>query len=177
MKSQSDHSAGVGTYVKGAYICASLVGLRQILPPIKAGEKARVTVLRTGTQPVVPSIGDVVTARVVSLTPRLATLDILCVGATPVVQRYSGVIRTQDVRATEIDKVQLHLCFRPGDVVRAEVLSLGDARSFYLTTAKNELGVVFARSLSGEPMVPISWQEMQCPKTRVVESRKVAKVI
>ena len=27
-------------------------------------------------------------------------------------------------------------CFRPGDVVRAEVISLGDARSYYLSTAK-----------------------------------------
>lgn len=32
-------------------------------------------------------------------------VDILCVGPKPVQQRYSGVIRVQDVRATEIDKV------------------------------------------------------------------------
>ena len=32
-------------------------------------------------------------------------------------------------------------CFRAGDVVRAKVLSLGDARSFYLTTASDALGV------------------------------------
>lgn len=29
---------------------------------------------------------------------------------------------------------------------------------------------------SGVPMVPISWQEMQCPQTKVIERRKVAKV-
>jgi exosome complex component CSL4 len=46
--------------------------------------------------------------------------------------------------------VVMHECFRPGDVVRAEVLSLGDSRSFFLTTAKNELGVVYAKSLAGE---------------------------
>ncbi len=40
-------------------------------------------------------------------------------------------------------------CFRPGDIVLAEVLSLGDARSYFLTTAKNELGVVHAKSLAG----------------------------
>jgi len=40
-------------------------------------------------------------------------------------------------------------CFRPGDVVRAKVLSLGDARSYYLTTADNSLGVVHAKSLAG----------------------------
>ena len=30
--------------------------------------------------------------------------------------------------------------------------------------------------LSGVPMVPVGWQEMQCPKTYVKEMRKVAKV-
>ena len=29
--------------------------------------------------------------------------------------------RVQDVRLTEIDKVELHCCFRPGDLVKAEV--------------------------------------------------------
>lgn len=31
--------------------------------------------------------------------------------------------RQQDVRATEIDKVEMHLSFRPGDIVRALVVS------------------------------------------------------
>ena len=53
---------------------------------------------------------------------------------------------------------------------------MGDNRAYYLTTAKNELGVVHAKSAAGEAMVPISWQEMQCPKTKAVEHRKVAKV-
>jgi hypothetical protein len=46
-------------------------------------------------------------------------------------------------------QVVMYDCFRPGDVVRAKVLSLGDARSYYLTTADNALGVVHAKSLAG----------------------------
>jgi exosome complex RNA-binding protein Csl4 len=38
------------------------------------------------------------------------------------------------------------------------------------------LGVVIAYSEEGTPMVPVGWQEMQCPKTYVKELRKVAKV-
>lgn len=173
---QSEFRAGCGTFVKGTSIYASLVGLRRFVTSSTDSEKPFVEIARTGTRPVVPTVGDVVTARVLNVTHRLASLDILCVGPAPTGQRYSGIIRLQDVRSTEIDKVQLSACFRPGDVVNAQVLSLGDFRSFYLTTAKNELGVVFARSLAGEPMIPISWQEMQCPKTKVVEPRKVAKV-
>lgn len=54
-------------------------------------------------------------------------------------------------------------------------ISLGDARSYYLSTAKNEHGVIYAQSVAGVPMTPISWNQMMCPKTRAVEFRKVAK--
>lgn len=68
--------------------------------------------------------------------------------------------------------------FRPGDVVLARVLSLGDRRNFYLTTAASELGVIYAKSEDADaPLVPISWNAMQCSETGVVESRKVAKIV
>lgn len=66
-------------------------------------------------------------------------------------------------------------------------LSLGDARSYYLSTAANELGVVYATSEDGElthvdvelttgaPLLPISYQEMENPQTGETEKRKVAK--
>ena len=53
---------------------------------------------------------------------------------------------------------------------------MGDAHSYVLSTAENELGVVIAYSEEGVPMIPVGWQEMQCPKTYVKEMRKVAKV-
>ena len=62
--------------------------------------------MRKGVQPVVPVVGDVVTGRVTRINQRLASLDILCVGSKPVQQRYTGVLRVRDVRATEIDKVR-----------------------------------------------------------------------
>jgi hypothetical protein len=54
-------------------------------------------------------------------------------------------------------------------------LSLGDARSYYLSTAANELGVIWARSEVGNVMVPVSYQDMEDSKTGKVERRKVAK--
>jgi len=70
------------------------------------------------------------------------------------------------VRATEVDKVELIACFRPGDLVRAAVLSLGDSRSYLLTTARNELGVVAAKSAtsgtSGQGVR--SEQPSHCPR-------------
>ncbi|KAL2950007.1 hypothetical protein AAZX31_20G207900 [Glycine max] len=84
---------------------------------------------------------------------RSASADIMCVGPKSVREKFTGIIRQQDVRATEIDKVDMHLSFHPGDIVRALVLSLGDARAYFLSTAKNELGVVSAESIAGATMI------------------------
>lgn len=88
-----------------------------------------------------------------------------------------GLIRQQDIRATEIEKVKVSESFRVGDVVRAVVISLGDERSYYLSTAKNELGVIMATSQWGNQMYPISWREFQDPTTGLKELRKVAKPV
>lgn len=64
-----------------------------------------------------------------------------------------------------------------GDVVRAVVISLGDERSYYLSTARNELGVVLAVSEWGNQMFPVSWREFMDPETGVKEGRKVAKPV
>lgn len=65
--------------------------------------------------------------------------------------------------------------FRVGDIVRGTVISLGDQSFYYLTTARNDLGVVMARSEAGNMMFPVSWKEMRDPVTRRGESRKVAR--
>ena len=90
-----------------------------------------------------------------------------------------GQIRKEDIREFEKDKIEMYKSFRPGDIILARVLSLGEASSGYLlSTAENELGVVIAKSeTSGDKMIPVSWTEMQCPKTYNKEFRKIAKVV
>ncbi len=43
----------------------------------------------------------------------------------------------------------MYKSYRPGDIVLAKVMSLGDSQSYLLTTAENELGVVIATSEEG----------------------------
>ncbi|CAN4115223.1 unnamed protein product [Withania somnifera] len=171
---------GKGTYVSNdnAIVYASLTGFRSLIPPPSDSVDQRSTVEVTGHKAhgAVPQPGSIVFARVTKVMARTTSADIVCVDSKSVREKFTGIIRQQDVRATEIDKVDMHLSFRPGDIVRALVLSLGDARAYYLSTAKNELGVVSAESAAGGLMVPISWTEMQCPLTGQVEPRKVAKV-
>ncbi|DBB12766.1 hypothetical protein WJX82_000709 [Trebouxia sp. C0006] len=174
----SEFAGGDGTYTKDRFVFASLTGVRTSVFSKTEGSESKpvISVLKRGAVPLVPKKQDIVTAQVTKITPRLVATDILCVGNRPLPdERFQGVIRLEDVRAAEIDKVQIALCFRPGDIVKAEVVSLGTSRDYYLSTAQNHLGVVYAKSLAGVPMVPVNWQEMQCPQTKAIEKRKVAK--
>ncbi|OOF93101.1 hypothetical protein ASPCADRAFT_209717 [Aspergillus carbonarius ITEM 5010] len=89
--------------------------------------------------------------------------------------RFQALIRKEDVRAVEKDRVVMDEMFRVGDIVRGTVISLGDQSFYYITTARNDLGVVMARSDAGNMMFPVSWKEMRDPVTGVAELRKVAR--
>ncbi|KAJ5101952.1 hypothetical protein NUU61_004174 [Penicillium alfredii] len=89
--------------------------------------------------------------------------------------RFQALIRKEDVRAVEKDRVVMDDMFRVGDIVRGSVISLGDQSFYYITTARNDLGVVMARSEAGNMMFPVSWKEMRDPLTGVGEPRKVAR--
>eukprot|EP00793_Prasinoderma_coloniale_P002366 PRCOL_00002874-RA len=126
-----------------------------------------------------PAVGAHVTCRVARVTPRLAALDVLCVGGAPLPEgALGGVLRKQDVVAKEVDSVDMHASFRAGDVVAARVLSLGDARAYYLGTAEPQLGVVMATSAAtGLSMAAdADAMEMVCEETGLREPRKVARL-
>ncbi|PWN27163.1 hypothetical protein BDZ90DRAFT_207959, partial [Jaminaea rosea] len=122
-----------------------------------------------------PEPDSLVLARVTRITSRQAVCSILLVLPDPSSSSSSGVIRQQDVRLTETDKVKVAECFRVGDLVRARVISLGDSRSYFLSTASNELGVVFATASVPGTLRPLDWQTMVDPATGRKERRKVAK--
>lgn len=107
----------------------------------------------------------------------MAYLRILCVNNKVVSDTFRGTIKKEHVRGFEVDKVVMYKSFRIGDIVRARVLSRGDRRSYYLSTDRNDLGVVLATSSTGTVMIPVSWEMMQDPETKAVEYRKVAKLL
>ncbi|KAK7694865.1 hypothetical protein QCA50_002053 [Cerrena zonata] len=159
---------GAGTYSRDGQVRASLLGT-----PRYQGSTLAITKIR----PHPPAPNSIVLGTVTRLSPLQAVVSITVVDDVPLPagEEFMGVIRVQDVRATEKDKVKIADCFRGGDVVKGIVISLGDARSYYVTTARNDLGVIFATSEAGSTMEPVSWQEMRCPKTGHIEKRKCAK--
>ncbi|PGH30390.1 exosome complex component CSL4 [[Emmonsia] crescens] len=151
-----------------------------------------------------PAVDSIVLARVTRVQKRQATLSILVVlddspsSAYPTTTttddlppsllsttnadplnaddlRFQALIRKEDVRAVEKDRVVMDEMFRVGDIVRAVVISLGDQSFYYCSTARNELGVVMGRSEEGNVLVPVSWREMVDGRSGRREGRKVAR--
>lgn len=91
-------------------------------------------------------------------------------------ENYRGIIRASDIRSTERDKIVVGQCFKPGDVVRCMIISLGDGQNYYCSTARNDLGVVLAKLCggAGRLMYPVDWQHMIDLDSGVVELRKNA---
>ncbi|GAA5880660.1 hypothetical protein JCM16303_004300 [Sporobolomyces ruberrimus] len=160
--------AGPGTFVRGGRVYASRVGKLSSEGPI-------VSVAGKDDTQAIPEPNSIVIGTVSRITRQAATLSLLTVDGRPCRPDFAGVIRAQDVRQTAKDSVKMWSCFRPGDVVRAKVISLGDARSYFLSTAANSLGVLFAVSgTTGSALEAISWEEMRDPTTGETEARKVA---
>ncbi|KAJ8956054.1 hypothetical protein NQ318_016504 [Aromia moschata] len=168
------YTSGQGTYERQGYIYSQLAGYVDIVE--KDGVKI-VEVHTSGEQTVVPAQGDIVTAQVNIITQQYCKCYIKCIGDAVLRRPYRAVLRREDIRATEKDKVEVYKSFRPGDIILARVLPITEAHTYQLSTAENELGVVIAHSEYGHPMVPVSWTQMQCSKTYVKEFRKVAKVV
>jgi exosome complex component CSL4 len=171
---------GIGTYARGGHVYASAVGKLTVTPDDKASTPIVSVQLAGGRQYAstkVLTVGKIVLGKVLRVVLQSAVIEIVAAeGVGALRNPHEGTIRREDVRAGATEEVQLYDSFRPGDVVLCRILSLGDSRRYYLTTAEPELGVVRATcSTSGKRMVPISWKEMECPETKAKESRKCAK--
>ena len=174
IQESSTCKGGAGTYLRGDYLCASVVGTAV---EHKSGTEEDITVCITRPQASrtvsFPRIGDIVVCKVVKVSLRQAFVDIIQVQGQDVVETFSGLIRSSDIRSSDIDAVEVHRCFKPRDIVRARVLSLGDQRPYYLTTAETELGVVSCKSnITGSLLMPLDEKTVICKDTQEKEERK-----
>ena len=179
--SREEYSAGRGTYVEDDIIYSSLWG--RVQKEKKDTEKMRISTIHfkrkeDGVGMTAPSINSIVVGRVLNVNPRFCKVEIMSVASTVLLEPLRGILRREDVRATEKDSVEMYRSFKPKDFIKARVTGLGDAQGYVLSTAENELGVIHAVSQErGVLLIPISWFEMQCPKSGKIEHRKVAKVV
>ena len=124
----------------------------------------------------VPQIDSVVIGKVLRISRMYVSVEILILDDSPVPYPFTGTIRKLDVRQNAVDDIKIEMCYRPGDIVKAEVISLGDRRNYLLSTAKPELGVLNGNSENGNDMKALSYSEMEDTITGEKETRKVAMI-
>jgi exosome complex component CSL4 len=167
---------GVYTLSGKTEMRASLLGML-VVETLQDGVQRYNVVPEQGTVSAGITVGDKCICRVTRIATNQCLVDVLSVNdgrplSTPFPK---GVVRREDVRLANVDALLMHDCFRPGDLIRAAVLSLGDSKQYYLSSADSDLGVIRATSVAGNPLTPVSWFEMKDQVTGKQELRKVAK--
>ena len=142
---EDQYFSGTGTYLLHGYIYSSLAGKLRLIPKTVEATSIQIKTetakenTNNQSEPyqdtisvevhppgqdltVVPSVSDIVTCRVVSVNPRFAKLQILCVNETTLKDSFRCQLRKEDVRAHDKDRVEMYKCFRPADVVLARYL-------------------------------------------------------
>jgi exosome complex component CSL4 len=195
--STATHTSGAGTHVFESKIYASIIGSVVNTPAASKSSKATITIPRdaaafhaslSAPPGASPAVGTTVLCRITRVQQRQASASILVVNPTPasVVPytsstddelQFQALLRRDDVRSFEKDRVVMNEMFRVGDIIRAFIISLGDERNYYISTAGNDFGVVVAKSEEGYAMIPSSWKEMRDVVTGKGEARKVAKPV
>jgi exosome complex component CSL4 len=200
------YAPGPGTYIRDNQILSSVRGVprttTQTSPASAASANTTSTKPRTtpvlsvrgptgSSRPLLPAVGTIVYARITAVSRLQAICSIVALEHDPATltdkddddrveaaaHPFRGILRAQDVRATEKDRVNMGAAVRVGDVVRAAVVSVGDQGGYFLSTAGNEFGVVMAWSDAGNLCVPVSWCEVLDEATGTTEERKVAKPV
>jgi exosome complex component CSL4 len=138
---ESEFVCGYGAYSLDGVLRASIIGT--VAHDHDQNGNARVSIVGklNKAEDFVINLGDKVLCRIVRTNYNQAFVDILSVGDQMLSVVSKGVIRKEDVTATDVDKVVVQESFRSGDIVRASVLSLGDSKQYYLSTAAGGLGV------------------------------------
>ena len=173
-------AAGPGTFQASSdsNIIASILGAPTSYKPTTGNKSSKIlTIAPSPHSPRLPEINSTVYARVTRIERSQARCSIVVVGESVSPHPLRALLRRQDVRATEKDKVVMVDCFHVGDIIRASVIGLGDQTGYYLGTAGNEFGVVMSWSESGNGNVPVSWCEVRDSETGMREARKVAKPV
>jgi exosome complex component CSL4 len=156
-----------GTYVKDGVIYSKIIG-RALMDMLNR----RVSVYPLKEGAVVPKVGVTVLGQIGNAQSDNVLVRILQVGSKRKMSgAFGGILHISDVSDRYIDSMN-EVC-KPGDIIRAKVISEKN-QVFHLTTAENNLGVLYAFcSVCGNTLEQRR-QDMHCTKCGNVERRKTA---
>ncbi|VDK39557.1 unnamed protein product [Taenia asiatica] len=125
------------THVHCGKILSTVAG--RVNKSSEADSRVRISVLPVRKACPTPDIGSIVIAKVASITRRFARCDLVGIGDRPLAGKFRGMIRREDIRATQRDRADPTLSFRPGDLIRARVINIvGSNSGAYASTCLPE---------------------------------------
>lgn len=160
-----EFTPGAGTYVENGIIHSKITG-RTLLDMLNK----EVSVFPLVQAVRVPRPGSIVSGQVLDVKGKTAVLRILQVGKRPLSGFFTGVLYISDVSPRYVENM-FSACKR-GDIMRAKVIS-DKNRTFYLSTAEENLGVIYAFCSRCGHVLLSKKHGMQCPRCGNVEKRKV----
>ncbi len=118
----AEYRAGTGVYEEKGKLYAGISG-RVMVTAGESGAKS-VAIAPAGCDFCYPQIGEIVYGIVVDISKMDAKVEILARENEPLRhgQKYVGIIRCENIRDYEIDKIVVEECLVPGDVVKARIV-------------------------------------------------------
>jgi len=159
-----EFTPGPGTYVEHGTIHSKTTG-RTLMDTLNK----KVSVYPLVQAVSVPRLGSVVSGQVLDVKSKMAVLRILKVGQRSLSGFFTGVLHISDVSPSYVETM-FDVC-KTSDVMRAKVIS-DKNRTFYLSTAEKNLGVIYAFCSQCGHVLLLRGQSLGCPRCGNIEKRK-----
>jgi exosome complex component CSL4 len=161
-----EFTSGPGTYIEGGTIHAKVTG-RTLLDMLNK----EVSVYPLVQSATFPKVGDIVVGLVSDVKSKNANLTIFQVGDKLISGTFKGMLHISGVSRGYVENM-FNVC-KSGDIISAKVISTAN-RSIFLSTADNDLGVVYALcSRCGHVLQPGN-RGMGCSNCGNFERRKLS---
>jgi len=158
--------ADQGTYVEEGTIYSRNVG--HVLMDLV---NKKVSVYPAARNYNVPYVGATVVGDVTGVQSSMANVRITKVGTRFISGHFSGIIHVSDVSFNYTENI--FDAYRPGDLVRAKVIS-DKNQIYHLTTKGENLGVLLAYCSHCGAILALKKNDLKCEECGHVERRKIA---
>jgi exosome complex component CSL4 len=155
-----------GTYVKDSVIYSKTVG-RALIDILNK----RVSVYPLTKSELIPKVSTTIIGQIGNAQSDNVLVRIFKIENKQLSGEFSGILHISDVSDRYVESMN-DVC-KPGDIVRAKVISAKN-RIFHLTTNDKNLGILYAFCSRCSTLLEPQRYELHCPKCGNTENRKIA---
>lgn len=161
-----EFTPGQGTYTEQGRVYAKVSG-RTLLDL----QNKTVSIYPLVRLPKVPKVGSIITGQVSKLQNKTVIIRMFQIGNDHLSGVFTGLLYISDISTSYVDSI--HDACKPGDIIRAKVISITN-RIYHLSTTDENLGVLYAFcSQCGQPLQQKRYR-MHCTNCGKIEKRQAA---